>query len=399
MDSMADLYEKSRDILSHLDLKELLEPAIRNAVSFFGAEQGCWMSFEGSDLCIASGCGLEDKRSQEAVLALGRAAVQDPAHGSGITDAALRITLLRNNVPAAVFLLRRSPGSDAFTASELREASDLAKKLLEIVETSRLRRSLDFQLSELRKTYDELETSKNLLAQKEKLAKLGSLVTQVAHEINSPLTAVMGYANLLLNTEGLGHSRQKLSLILGEAERCSRMISDILNYARESKPRFRWVTTQALVDDSLQVLAPELRHEKVYVRVDAPSRSVGLAADPDQMKQVLLNLLKNAVYATKGRAQRRISVEISGDAKRIRLIVRDNGSGIAPENLERIFEPYFTTKPGGEGTGLGLSVTADIVRAHHGKIFARSFFGENSAFVVELPVSQPDLCTSLDHAA
>lgn len=397
LDSVADLYEKSRDILSQLDLKELLEPAIRNAVSFFRAEQGCWMSFEGSDLRIASGCGLEDRRSQEAALAMGREAIRDPEHAAELDGASMRVMLRRGDVPMAVFLLRRASGVEAFSSVELKQATELARRLLDIVETSRLRRSLDFQLAELRRTYAELEESKNLLAQKEKLAKLGGLIAQVAHEINNPLTAVMGYANLLMSAETGERSKQKLSLILGEAERCSRMIADILNYARAAKPNFRWVRAQSVVDDTLQVLAPDLRREGVYVRVDAPVQPVGMAADADQIKQVLINLLKNAVQATRSRSPRRVAVEIEGDARCVRLTVRDNGHGIAPENLERVFEPYFTTKSAGEGTGLGLSVASDIVRAHHGKLMARSLAGKGAAFVIELPVAQPD--DSVGHAA
>jgi len=400
LDSVIGVYEKSCGILSHFDAKELLGPALRNALAFFGAERACWITAESPGLQISYRCGPPEDGPYEDMVELARAAVRDSAHPSGISETALWVTLMDEGRVIAVFVLKRPATSPAFLTSELREASNFAKRLLEIVGASRLRRSLDNNLEALRKAHGELEKTKGLLAHKEKLAELGGLVACMAHEINNPLTCVLGYASMLRDKEKNVSSKERLSLIVSEAERCQRMTRDILSYARVAKPCFRWLQIQTLVSETLQILAPELKKEGVRIQVDSPpSKTVGFSGDPDQLKQVLINLLKNALHATRGRSDRRIIVGIGGNSESVRLTVKDNGHGISPENLKKIFEPYFSTKSNGEGTGLGLSLTNDIIRTHHGRLSVHSIYGEGATFVVELPVCQPDFDASLDHAA
>ena len=219
MDTVTELYEKSRDILSQMDIKELMELAVRKALLYFNAEQGCWMSLEDAELRIDHSCGMDDEHSKRTALELGQEALRDPAHGSIASDTLLRVTLIQNESPAAIFLLKRAPGSTPFSPFELREASDFAKRLLDITGASRLQRSLDQRLEELGRTYGELEKTKSLLVQKEKLAKLGELVAYMAHEINNPLASMIGYAEMLLDEAKDPSSKEQLSIILNEADR------------------------------------------------------------------------------------------------------------------------------------------------------------------------------------
>ena len=323
LEAMAALYERSREILSQLDLKELLDPALKSVVAFFRAEQGFWINVEDSAFEISSSCGLEGPNPQKAALDVARMAAEDAKQNARILGGTLWVTLRRNGRPAAVFLVRRAPGSEDFTLSELREASAFAERLMRTIETSKLHRSLDIQIAQLRRTYAELEESKNLLAQKEKLARLGGLLAGIAHEINSPLATVMGYADLLLHSSTTEQrSKERLSLIHSEAQRCSHMINEILNYARTQKPHFCWVRAQTVVDETIQLLTLEFKREGVEVTVRAPEAPVGLAADPHQLKQVLVNLLRNAMQATQGLSKRRILIEMEGGRVNVRLNVQ-----------------------------------------------------------------------------
>jgi signal transduction histidine kinase len=208
----------------------------------------------------------------------------------------------------------------------------------------------------------------------------------VAHEINNPLGVVLMYAHLLLEqTQEQSQSYKDLAMIAGQADRCKKIVSELLNFAREQKVLHQSVDLRELVAHTLQALPPP---EGVKVRVEHELGDPVVEVDPDQIAQILTNLVDNAYDAMPRGGE--LTVQTRGDAERVSLVVSDTGTGIAPENVGRIFEPFFTTKQLGEGTGLGLSVTYGIVKMHRGDIQVKTNVDPaagptGTAFTVTIP--------------
>ena len=226
------------------------------------------------------------------------------------------------------------------------------------------------------------------LLQTEKMAALGQLVSGIAHELNNPLTTIMGYAQLLL-----GHGLQppqlsEASKVFQEAERARRIVKNLLYVARENKPERTRVNLNEIVERTLALRSYELKVENIVVECELTRDLPETVGDPYQLQQVVLNLLVNAEQALlQGRGQGQVWIRTQRTSVgRISLEVSDDGPGIPPEIASRIFDPFFTTKPSGVGTGLGLSIVYGIVQQHEGEVTFESLPGAGAKFTVELPV-------------
>ncbi len=227
--------------------------------------------------------------------------------------------------------------------------------------------------------------------QREKLAAIGQLLTGVAHELNNPLTAVGGYAHLLAEAPLPEPWQEKAERLRQEAERASRIVSNLLLFARGSKPEKQWVDLHATLERILSLRAYELRVENIRVVREYAVALPSVLAEPNQLEQVFLNIVLNAEQAIRSQRERgtltlRTAAQPPG---RIRVEIANDGPAIAPELLPRIFDPFFTTKPPVEGTGLGLYIARGIVREHGGEIVARSGPAGGATFVIELPALVP----------
>jgi PAS domain S-box-containing protein len=226
------------------------------------------------------------------------------------------------------------------------------------------------------------------LARTEKMAALGQLVSGVAHEINNPLAAIVGFADLLCENPAIpGPAREELEAILREAERTRVLVQDLLSFAHDVPPQSEPVQINSLLRQTLKMRSYSLagRNVKVVERLSADLPVV--VGDPHQLQQVFLNILNNAYDAVDGTGRAgRIEIETELVDESIEIRIRDNGPGIA--NSERIFEPFFTTKPVGKGTGLGLSICYGIVRTHKGEILFQNNSGtEGCTFAIRLPAA------------
>jgi PAS domain S-box-containing protein len=221
-----------------------------------------------------------------------------------------------------------------------------------------------------------------------RLASVGELASGVAHEINNPLTAVIGYAHLLLGRKDIpADIRRDIEVINEGAQRVAGIIRKLLVFARQARPERTYVDINEIINTTLELRAYSLRSNNVKVILQLDPDLPMTVADPGQLQQVFLNLIMNAeteVKAIHGGGKLAVKTERAGD--NLRISFKDNGLGIAKENLERIFNPFFTTRKVGQGTGLGLSVCHGIVTEHKGKIWAESQVGKGATFIVELPI-------------
>jgi len=222
------------------------------------------------------------------------------------------------------------------------------------------------------------------LARSEKLAAIGQLVAGVAHELNNPLTSIVGYSELLNDELPPGPARQKLDKMLHEAKRMKRIIENLLRFARQNSLAKKSANLEALLQDVLALREYHLRNHGVEVEVHIEPGLPHVALDEDQFKQILLNLLNNSIDALEGSQYKSIRVEATRRGDRVVLCFDDSGPGFT--DMNRVFDPFYTTKPVGKGTGLGLSICYGIVKEHGGEIFATNLEPHGARITLELPL-------------
>jgi two-component system NtrC family sensor kinase len=224
------------------------------------------------------------------------------------------------------------------------------------------------------------------LVHTEKLAAVGQLVSGVAHEVNNPLTAILGFADLLMENPELPESaRRDLRVILQEAQRTKQIVQNLLSFARQMPPQRRPLQLNQILGRTLQLRAYDFSSHGVEVVQNFHETLPEVIGDSHQLQQVFLNIINNAYDAVR-ECNRPPRIEIMTDASEgfAEVVFRDNGNGI--EHIERIFDPFFTTKEVGKGTGLGLSICYGIVREHGGDISCHNNeSGPGATFVVRLP--------------
>jgi signal transduction histidine kinase/ActR/RegA family two-component response regulator len=245
----------------------------------------------------------------------------------------------------------------------------------------------------------ELVQTREQLAQKEKLAAVGQLVSGVAHELNNPLQGVLGYAELLA-ASATGQS-EELRAIQQNANRAAGIVRNLLTFAGRETATRSWHQVNGIVDDALSEHAALLELSGIDVQLRFAERLPLIYLDAERFQQVVVHLIKNAEAAIRARqsaaraasgalprrGEIRVETRRKSTPDRIVVEVADNGIGVPAEDLTRLFEPFFTTKPGGEGQGLGLSICYGVVREHGGLIHAHNRDGGGTVFVIELPVT------------
>jgi signal transduction histidine kinase len=247
-------------------------------------------------------------------------------------------------------------------------------------------------ISEKKRSAEELERQREALHQREKLAALGSLLAGVAHELNNPLSVVVARA-VMLEEESYPAAQAAASKIRIAAERCARIVRTFLAMARQRPPERGPVAINDVVSAAFDMTAYTVRTSGIQVAPDLGRDIPPILADADQLHQVLLNLIVNAQHVLQERpGPRRIRVTTRFDqaAGAVRVAVSDNGPGIPEQLRARVFEPYFTTKPSGLGTGVGLAVSHSIAQAHGGTLTLDCPEMGGAVFTITLPVCPPD---------
>jgi two-component system sensor histidine kinase HydH len=237
----------------------------------------------------------------------------------------------------------------------------------------------------------EIRTLERSLARAEKLATIGTLAAGVAHEVGTPLGIISGRAEQLLaklpGGNGSEAARKAVTSILTQVDKVSTTIRQLLDFARVRPIEASAVTPAQLLGQAAALLEHRFRHAKVELAVAAPPTVAAVAADPGQLEQVLVNLLLNACDAC--REGGHVTARARADGDRVTIEIADDGVGIAPEQLSSVLDPFFTTKKRGQGTGLGLTIAADIIKNHGGTLEIESSVGVGTTVRVRLPIAQP----------
>jgi two-component system NtrC family sensor kinase len=237
------------------------------------------------------------------------------------------------------------------------------------------------QLAEM---YERLQAAQQQLIQSEKLAAVGQLAAGIVHDVKNPLGVIKGMAEELMEDAADDPDfRQGLTVIRDNANRANLIVTDLLKFARQSTPTMQKRDLRETLEGCLRLTDYLIRKGRVKVKTDLPSDPVWATYDPQQIEQVVINLIQNAVQAMPEGGQ--LETRMVDQGEQVLLEISDTGKGIQPENLSRIFEPFFTTKPEGQGTGMGLAVTYGIVSRHGGQIDVQSQIDEGTTFSIILP--------------
>lgn len=231
----------------------------------------------------------------------------------------------------------------------------------------------------------ELKESQERLLRSERFAAVGEAASYVSHEIKNPLMVIGGLAHQVAKRlEDRPELQEKLRLIREEVRRLETFLGDLRDFTRPAQPVMTEVNLNQVIQEVEKLLETEAKKRGIEIVEDLDSRLPPVSADPNQMKQVLLNLMKNALEAMDGGG--RLVLKSGAEEEMVWFSVTDTGVGMSPEVLAKIFNPFFTTKD--KGTGLGLAVIHKIVTDHHGSILVESTPGQGSTFVVKLPKEQ-----------
>jgi PAS domain S-box-containing protein len=385
------------------DLDEILNLTLRQVISLFGAETGSIYLSDADETTFRRRAGWGQRTEQRARFN----AVEFP---NGFGDLVMRSrteVLTAEFLPhlpplVADFVKADGPGSwiwvllwskdspigimgisslEARTYSSNDENMMVAvgRQLATTIEKVRL-------YEETCKAYEDLRKTQEQLLQSEKMSAVGQLIAGVAHELNNPLTAILGYAQLL-ESEGLNdRATDFVRKLFKQAQRTHRVVQNLLSFARQRKPQKVDVDIRKIVDETLALRDYDLKVNNIALEretmVDAPS----VTADPHQLEQVFLNIINNAVDAIlEGGKGGKLKVRIHSADGQVRVEFLDSGVGIKDPN--RIFDPFYTTKSVGKGTGLGLSICYGIIKEHGGDITAHNRAEGGACVEVKLPAS------------
>ncbi|MFP4459789.1 MAG: [Fe-Fe] hydrogenase large subunit C-terminal domain-containing protein [Candidatus Zixiibacteriota bacterium] len=244
---------------------------------------------------------------------------------------------------------------------------------------------LEDAVDEIKTSHNKLRDAQQQLLQNEKMAAMGQLAAGVAHEVNNPLGTILLYAHMLL--EEMDDKDQKaddLKQIIDETNRCKCIVSDLLNFSRENRLALKEIDVNDFIVDVLKPFEENPDYKGIKFRMEL-EKLPGLSVDPDQIRQVLINVIQNAIDAIGQMGTLTVRTGRTDDGSRAVIEISDTGEGIPDDVKAKIFTPFFTTKDLGKGTGLGLSIAYGILKMHRGSIRAESEIGEGTSIIIEIP--------------
>jgi PAS domain S-box-containing protein len=399
-------------LASSLDLSDSVQRTLRQILELFGLDSASLylLDPDGSTLRRITSVGLKSEYARTfSVVTISPEFLQQVR--------AVRATFLSANglpLPPAVRELQKKEGIESaflvvlwskdkmigglavgsrsqreFSAADSSLMIAVGSQVANAVERSQL-------YAEARQAYENLRRAQEQLLHSEKLAAVGQLISGVAHELNNPLTAILGYSQLLTSNGQLGaQALAYTEKLYKQAQRTHRIVQNLLSFSRQHKPERSPVRLKQIIEDTLGLRDYDLRMSQIDLQLDLAEKLPEVSADPHQLQQVFLNLINNAVDAIleQGSAGKiRVHTGVEGD--QVFIEFSDSGPGV--KDPSRVFDPFYTTKPVGKGTGLGLSICYGIITEHGGTIRVQNLPQGGACFRIELPL-QPNGAKS--HAA
>ena len=384
------------------DLDEILNLTLRQVVSLFGAETGSiYLSEDGttfrrraawgqqneeharfSEVCFPDGFGDLIMRSRTEVITQEYVPhlplqLADFVRGDGLHSWIWVLFWSKDNPIGIMGVSSREAREYSSNDENLLVA--IGRQLATTIEKVRL-------YEETCRAYEDLRCTQEQLLQSEKMSAVGQLISGVAHELNNPLTAILGYAQLL-ETEGLNdRASDFVRKLFKQAQRTHRVVQNLLSFARQRKPQKQDVDIRKVLDETLALRDYDLKVHKITLERDIEASIPAVTADPHQLEQVFLNIINNAVDAIQeGKEGGTVEVRVFSQYGQVCTEFHDTGPGI--KDPKHIFDPFYTTKSVGKGTGLGLSICYGIVKEHGGDITARNHPEGGAVLEVRLPAS------------
>ncbi len=292
----------------------------------------------------------------------------------------IRKAIKRGSIRGVEYTLLKADGTEfpgELSTSVLRDASGKAVGHVNIARDITERKQAEEKEKQLQQ---ELYLSR-------RLASVGELAAGVAHEINNPLTGVLGFSQRLLKKSSDEEVCRDLEIIYGEAQRAAKVVQNLLTFARRREPKKEHSNINDIVQKTLELRAYELKTGNIEVIIELTPNLPQVVADFHQIQEVFLNIVLNAEQAmNEAHGEGKLIIKTREIKDSVRISFADNGPGIPPEQLDKVFDPFFTTRAEKGGTGLGLSACHGVVTEHGGRIYARSKPGSGATFFVELPV-------------
>jgi len=240
------------------------------------------------------------------------------------------------------------------------------------------------------KTRDEqlAEFTKKKIMESERLAVVGQLAADVAHELNNPLQGIVTYSHLLMEKTNCDDpKRGSIQKIVNQANRCTTIIRGLLDFSRPRKPLKKPSDVNSVLEECVSLVENQALFHNIEIARHWNGNLPLVVVDPSQMQQVFMNMIINAAEAMDGSGRLTVATRFDATEQVIEVEFTDTGHGISEENVERIFDPFFTTKEVGHGTGLGLAISYGIIREHRGTVSVESEKGKGTTFIIRLPVA------------
>ena len=383
------------------DLDEILNLTLRQVVTLFGAESGtvylsdtdtttyrrraAWGprsrdKMRTAEICFTEGFGDLVMRSRTEVITAEYLPHLPPKVAeflrSDVDRSWLWVLFWGKDSPVGIMGLCSQLGYE-YSSNDENLLVAISRQLATTIEKVRL-------YEETCRAYEDLRKTQEQLLQSEKMSAVGQLIAGVAHELNNPLTAILGYAQLL-ESEGLNNRAQDyVSKLFKQAQRTHRVVQNLLSFARQRKPQRDEVDIRKILDETLALRDYDLKINNIGVERDLPSEPAMVVADPHQIEQVFLNIINNSVDAILETGHTgKLKIRIRCEGGHVTTQFTDDGAGI--KDPKRIFDPFYTTKSVGKGTGLGLSICYGIVKEHGGDITANNASSGGAVIEVRLP--------------
>jgi two-component system NtrC family sensor kinase len=382
----AALQEFGQHLLEAVDEREVVHEAVALAQRLLRPDGvALLLARPGGALRVAARAGFPDRRSDGAgvdpaldALAASALSGRELVERHGGSDASLAMPLGIDGEPMGALVVS-SRIAQRFSDEEKRVLTSVAHQTAVALDKMRL-------YGELKDNLRRLQETQAQLIQADKLKALGTLLSGMAHELNNPISTIQLSVQLLKRVERVtGSIAHRVELIDTACRRASRIIRDLLVFARRQPPERGLVNVNDVVQSTLALQAPELQLNHIRVAT-ALEPTPAISADANQLQQVFLNLFSNAIHAMRGaHGGGVLTVRSRRQGAEIAIEVEDTGPGIPPKDMGRIFDPFFTTKATGVGTGLGLSLAIGIIETHGGRLGVENVAGAGARFTVCLP--------------